>query len=43
MAYSDFLLLFFIFEDDAFSDYFPGITGKLQFQFLEILEVKLDI
>lgn len=28
MAYSDFLLTFFIFEDDVISDYFPDITCK---------------
>lgn len=43
MTYSDFLLRFFIFEDDAISDYFPGMTCKSQFQFLEVLEVKLEI
>lgn len=43
MAYSDFLLTFFIFEDDVISDYFPDITCKWQSQFLEVLRVKLEI
>lgn len=44
MAYVDFLLLFFIFEANAVSDYFPGITCKWKSQCLDtVLLVKLKI